>query len=183
MSDDKNKVMDVGGLAKYLNLSKSTVYKLAQEGVLPGQKVGKHWRFRQETVNNWLDSSPPLARKQRKKAAAKTAQAPQPQNPDPSAGSPFGNVFSPEQVSRLKERWIETVDQLLSIASTPTGASGLQQVLDLSEEEFIDKLRELQSMQGLACDPGRFAAVRGGAFGLRIDKVHPLKNNGGDNEE
>lgn len=183
MSDDKNKVMDVGGLAKYLNLSKSTVYKLAQEGALPGQKVGKHWRFRQEAVNDWLDSSPPLSREQREKAAAKTSQEPEPQSPDPSAGSPFGNIFSPEQIAVLQERWIETVDQLLSIASTPTGASGLQQVLDLSEEDFINKLRELQSMQGLAGDPGRFAAVRGGAFGLRVDKIHPLEENEKDGEE
>ena len=48
-------IMNIGGLSKYLDVSKSTLYKLAQEGKLPGQKVGKHWRFRKETVDKWLD--------------------------------------------------------------------------------------------------------------------------------
>ncbi len=38
----------------YLKLPKSTVYKLAQEGKIPGQKVGKHWRFRKEAIDRWL---------------------------------------------------------------------------------------------------------------------------------
>ena len=56
MTDKTEKVLGIQGLAKYLDVSKSTLYKLAQEGKLPGQKVGKHWRFRQETIDTWLDS-------------------------------------------------------------------------------------------------------------------------------
>ena len=41
-------------VAEYLRLPLSTVYKLAQEKRLPGFKVGKHWRFRKETLNEWL---------------------------------------------------------------------------------------------------------------------------------
>ena len=48
-------VLTIDELAKYLKLSKSTLYKLAQEGKVPGQKVGWHWRFRKETVDRWLD--------------------------------------------------------------------------------------------------------------------------------
>lgn len=44
-------------LAVYLKVSKSTLYKLAQSGRVPGHKVGKHWRFRRETIDRWLDSS------------------------------------------------------------------------------------------------------------------------------
>jgi excisionase family DNA binding protein len=55
MTDKPRNVMGIDGLSKYLDVSKSTLYKLAQEGKLPGQKVGKHWRFRKETVDRWLD--------------------------------------------------------------------------------------------------------------------------------
>lgn len=48
-------VMTIDELADYLKLSKSTLYKLAQERKVPGQKVGKHWRFRKETIDRWLD--------------------------------------------------------------------------------------------------------------------------------
>lgn len=41
-------------VAAYLRLPQSTVYKLAQDKVLPGFKVGKHWRFRRETVLAWI---------------------------------------------------------------------------------------------------------------------------------
>jgi excisionase family DNA binding protein len=44
-------------LAAYVKLAKSTVYQLAQEGRLPGQKVGRHRRFRRETVDRWLDEA------------------------------------------------------------------------------------------------------------------------------
>lgn len=41
-------------VAAYLRLPQSTVYKLAQDKVLPGFKVGKHWRFRRETMLAWI---------------------------------------------------------------------------------------------------------------------------------
>ncbi len=55
MADKPKKILNIDGLSKYLDVSKSTLYKLAQEGKVPGQKVGKHWRFRKETVDKWLD--------------------------------------------------------------------------------------------------------------------------------
>ena len=48
-------VLTIDELAVYLKIAKSTLYKLAQEGRLPGQKVGRHWRFRKETIDRWLD--------------------------------------------------------------------------------------------------------------------------------
>ena len=47
-------VLTIDDLAKYLKLSKSTLYKLAQEGKVPGQKVGRHWRFHKEVIDRWL---------------------------------------------------------------------------------------------------------------------------------
>ena len=51
-------------VAAYLRLPQSTVYKLAQDKVLPGFKVGKHWRFRRDTVLEWI--------KQRESASVQT---------------------------------------------------------------------------------------------------------------
>jgi len=49
--------MTISDLSHYLQVSKSSLYKLAQEGKVPGQKVGKHWRFRKDTIDQWLDNA------------------------------------------------------------------------------------------------------------------------------
>ena len=48
-------VMTVDEVCRYLRIPKSTLYKLAQEGKLPCQKVGRHWRFRKEALDRWLE--------------------------------------------------------------------------------------------------------------------------------
>ena len=55
---DPPQVMTIDDLAAYLQVAKSTLYKLAQEGKVPGQKVGKHWRFHRGTIDNWLAEQP-----------------------------------------------------------------------------------------------------------------------------
>lgn len=47
-------VMTIDELAVYLQVSKSSLYKLAQDGKVPGQKVGRHWRFHRATIERWL---------------------------------------------------------------------------------------------------------------------------------
>lgn len=47
--------MTIRELSAYLKVSKSTLYKLAQQRKVPGQKVGKHWRFHKEAIDRWLD--------------------------------------------------------------------------------------------------------------------------------
>lgn len=51
-------VMTIDELAEYLKVSKSSLYKLAQQGKVPGQKVGKHWRFHKNAIDVWISSSP-----------------------------------------------------------------------------------------------------------------------------
>ena len=52
-------VMTIEDLALYLKLSKSTLYKLAAQGKLPGQKIGRHWRFHREAIDSWLQKRSP----------------------------------------------------------------------------------------------------------------------------
>lgn len=48
-------VFTINQLSRYLNVPKSTLYRLASEGKIPSHKVGRHWRFRREAVDQWLD--------------------------------------------------------------------------------------------------------------------------------
>jgi excisionase family DNA binding protein len=41
-------------VSEYLRIPKSTLYKLVQEGKIPGFKVGRHWRFRRAVVQAWI---------------------------------------------------------------------------------------------------------------------------------
>jgi excisionase family DNA binding protein len=51
---DTNEFLNAEEVAAFLRLPRSTVYKLAQDRVIPGFKVGKHWRFRKDTFHEWL---------------------------------------------------------------------------------------------------------------------------------
>jgi excisionase family DNA binding protein len=44
-------VMTIDDLALYLKLSTSTLYKLCAEGKVPGQKIGRHWRFHKVVID------------------------------------------------------------------------------------------------------------------------------------
>jgi len=47
-------VLTVDEAAEYLRIPKSSLYKLAQDGKIPCQKVGRHWRFHREAIDRWL---------------------------------------------------------------------------------------------------------------------------------
>jgi excisionase family DNA binding protein len=59
MDEQHDRVLTIDELSLYLKIAKSTLYKLAQEGKLPGQKVGRHWRFHKEAVDQWLRQRKP----------------------------------------------------------------------------------------------------------------------------
>jgi len=40
--------------AQYLKLHVRTIYHLAREGKIPGRKIGRRWRFRKDTLDEWL---------------------------------------------------------------------------------------------------------------------------------
>ena len=50
-----DEVMTIDELVIYLKIPKSTLYKLVRERQIPSQKVGRHLRFRKETIEKWLD--------------------------------------------------------------------------------------------------------------------------------
>ena len=53
--EENNAVLSIEQLSQYLKVPKSTLYRLVRENRIPSHKVGKHWRFRKEAVDRWLD--------------------------------------------------------------------------------------------------------------------------------
>jgi excisionase family DNA binding protein len=64
MAEPSDNIMTIDALAEYLKISRSTLYKLVQDGKLPGQKVGKRWRFHKEAIDEWLKQHPEKGAKQ-----------------------------------------------------------------------------------------------------------------------
>jgi len=58
MAGPSDDIMTIEALAEYLKISRSTLYKLVQNGKLPGQKVGKRWRFHKDAIDEWLKQHP-----------------------------------------------------------------------------------------------------------------------------
>lgn len=52
--DRRLRVMTLEEVSKYLRLSKSTVYRMANEGRIPVSKIGRRWRFRKDVIDEWL---------------------------------------------------------------------------------------------------------------------------------
>lgn len=42
-------------IAEYLQMSTSSIYKMAQAGKIPAYKVGRQWRFKIEEIDKWVE--------------------------------------------------------------------------------------------------------------------------------
>ena len=58
MDEKPGDVLTIDELSAYLKIPKSTLYKLVREGKVPCRKIGRHWRFRKEAINRWLEDLP-----------------------------------------------------------------------------------------------------------------------------
>jgi excisionase family DNA binding protein len=59
MEDSYSAILTVEETAELLKIPRSSVYKLAQEGKIPAQKVGRHWRFHRATLLRWIAGKSP----------------------------------------------------------------------------------------------------------------------------
>jgi len=57
MKKQSEPVLTLEELSAYLRISRSTLYKLVGEGKIPSQKIGRHWRFRKEAIDRWLEET------------------------------------------------------------------------------------------------------------------------------
>lgn len=51
---DELGILEPQQVADLLKLRHSTVLDLSRRGVLPAFKIGKHWRFRRDDLEEWL---------------------------------------------------------------------------------------------------------------------------------
>ena len=50
------KILTTKELAAYLKLTEVTIYKYANEGKIPGFKIGSRWRFDKDKIDDLLKS-------------------------------------------------------------------------------------------------------------------------------
>lgn len=70
MPADPGDVLTIEELSTYLKIPKSTLYKLVREGKIPGQKIGRHWRFSKDAIDQSLGESHRMEKKSRQKRRA-----------------------------------------------------------------------------------------------------------------
>ena len=54
MTDADGEILTLDEVAAYLKAGKKTVYRLAQQGQIPGFKLGGTWRFRRTELDRWI---------------------------------------------------------------------------------------------------------------------------------
>ncbi len=55
MENHLPEIMTIEEVAEYLRVPVSSLYKLAQQGKIPASKVGRHWRFRRQFIDRWIN--------------------------------------------------------------------------------------------------------------------------------
>ena len=56
MDTINDKWLTVDDLANYLKMGRTKLYTMAQKGDIPGNKIGKQWRFDREEIDEWIKS-------------------------------------------------------------------------------------------------------------------------------
>ena len=133
---DENGIMDVDGLCDYLKASRSTIYKLAQNSMVPSHKVGRLWRFNRDEVDKWLrtqSGANALATFRETETVEKTK--------DSADASTWENTlasvgFSKDQIETLRAFSLDSPTKLMTTMATKAGRAGLCKALRLSEDKL-----------------------------------------------
>ena len=49
-------LMTLQGVADYLRVTRSTIHRLLKRNEIPAFRIGRHWRFNLEEIDNWCAS-------------------------------------------------------------------------------------------------------------------------------
>ncbi len=63
MTEQSSPAMTVRDLAGFLSVDEKTIYRLAQQGKLPGFKVAGTWRFQLLDVQGWIEQQKVVCQK------------------------------------------------------------------------------------------------------------------------
>jgi excisionase family DNA binding protein len=50
-------MMTLQEIADYLRVTRSTIHRLLKRNQIPAFRIGRHWRFNVEEIDNWCSSS------------------------------------------------------------------------------------------------------------------------------
>jgi excisionase family DNA binding protein len=67
MAEQPPPAMTVRDVAGFLAVDEKTIYRLAQQGKLPGFKVAGTWRFQLQDIQGWIDEQKSQPRKRGKR--------------------------------------------------------------------------------------------------------------------
>ncbi len=51
-----SEIMTIKELAGYIKMNERTVYKLANNAKIPAVKLSNQWRFKRNTIDEWLET-------------------------------------------------------------------------------------------------------------------------------
>jgi hypothetical protein len=85
------------------------------------------------------------------------------QNAHPLAAIPG---ISPASLAALKQRWIETAEQVIALAATPQGQDGLKTLLACSDQQWGELLAKLKEAVGTESAARLEQPSPGGALGV-----------------
>lgn len=50
-----SELMTLSEVADYLRVTQKTIYRLLEQGKIPAAKVGRQWRFKKKSIDEWLN--------------------------------------------------------------------------------------------------------------------------------
>ncbi len=65
---DLPEVMKIRQAAQYLGVTSDTLYRYAQNGDVPGFKLGNRWRFKKSVLDSWMEQRTTPAVKRRRRS-------------------------------------------------------------------------------------------------------------------
>ena len=51
----QERLMSLGELAKYIGVSKATIYRYVKRKKIPAIKIGRLWKFRRNKIDAWIE--------------------------------------------------------------------------------------------------------------------------------
>ena len=145
---ENNDLMDVDGLCEYLRTSRSTIYKLAQDSMVPAKKVGRLWRFNRDEIDSWLhtQTGADTLADIRGPEVAEKAKAVGGVSAWESQLTEVG--FSKEQVDMLIAFSFDGPSKIVTAMATKAGRVGLCKALKTTEEKLDDIVGKLIATTG-----------------------------------
>jgi excisionase family DNA binding protein len=55
----ENELLTVAEVADYLRVSRVTIWRWCQQGIIPASQIGRNWRIRRDDLLQLLESFPP----------------------------------------------------------------------------------------------------------------------------